>query len=243
MKRLLLSICLAAPALAPNTAMAQGYDDLDSPDEARKKKQTETRSKKEEVVREIVKGAYAKSNVGGAMYLGIFNGYVNPGTSLALAMGRDFIDRERSSAAWELSLFQGVHNGMHYESQAQQGCIQAGGAAPCVQGDLRTYTVLATVEWSTYPNRRVGLGLRAGGGVLYSPRLMNDDYYFDEVLDTWGIADPGFHNTPHPIVAGGPTFEYYTKLSHFSIGADVDVYYVIGFDLALAPSGYLKYTF
>jgi hypothetical protein len=42
---------------------------------------------------------------------------------------------------------------------------------------------------------------------------------------------------------GGPTIEYYTKLSHFSIGVDVDVYYVINFDLAVAPAGFLKYTF
>ncbi|MEO1576985.1 MAG: hypothetical protein AAFU65_18720, partial [Pseudomonadota bacterium] len=43
-------------------------------------------------------------------------------------------------------------------------------------------------------------------------------------------------------VVGG-TFEYYTKLSHFSIGADVDLVIVPGFDTGINPSGYLKYTF
>ena len=37
--------------------------------------------------------------------------------------------------------------------------------------------------------------------------------------------------------------EYYTKLSHFSVGADIDVLYMLGLDLALNPTGYLKYTF
>jgi hypothetical protein len=44
-------------------------------------------------------------------------------------------------------------------------------------------------------------------------------------------------------VQGGPTFEYYTKLSHFSAGIDVDVFYAIGFDLGLNATGNLKYTF
>ena len=41
----------------------------------------------------------------------------------------------------------------------------------------------------------------------------------------------------------GPTFEYYTKLSHFSVGVDVDVVYGIGWDLGLNATGALKYTF
>jgi hypothetical protein len=41
----------------------------------------------------------------------------------------------------------------------------------------------------------------------------------------------------------GPTIEYYTKLSHFSVGMDLDVTYVLNFDLGISPLGYLKYTF
>jgi hypothetical protein len=82
---------------------------------------------------------------------------------------------------------------------------------------------------------------------MFVPILM-DQAAFDEdvVAGAWNLAAgtvPAVHAGPLPVVAGGFTSEYYTKLSHFSIGADIDVYYVVGFDLALAPSGYLKYTF
>ena len=46
-----------------------------------------------------------------------------------------------------------------------------------------------------------------------------------------------------PLAILGATFEYYTKLSHFSIGADADVAFVIPHALAGSYGGYLKYTF
>ena len=73
---------------------------------------------------------------------------------------------------------------------------------------------------------------------------MDEAYYQQEVVGgAWGGNDFGFHDTPHPMVIGGPTFEYYTKLAHFSVGVDADVFYAIGFDLGASVSGSLKYTF
>ncbi len=194
-------------------------------------------------VKEVVRGLYAKSNVGTAIYLGRFRGFVDAGTAVALAAGYDFVDRSNLSAAVELSFTQGVHNGMEYWAQDDLGCQAAGGAAPCIEGDLRTYTFSLLVEGSFYPSRRLGVGLRAGGGVLFSPLLMDEQAYVDEVLSDWGISDPGYHGKPHVVVQGGPTIEYYTKLSHFSVGLDFDVFYALGFDLGLNSTGYLKYTF
>ena len=51
------------------------------------------------------------------------------------------------------------------------------------------------------------------------------------------------HDQPHPVVLGGPTLEYYTKLSHFSAGIDTDIFYAVGFDLGVSATGTLKYTF
>ena len=248
-KLLFLGLLAAAPAaLMPSEAAAQDYDNLDS-DEASSKKKRSSRSAadvaRDQVVREIVKGWYAKANVGGSIYLGDFRGFVSPGTSLGLAVGQDFIDQETTSMAWELAFFQGINNGCHYEYQADGLCSGAPGqTAPYVQGDIRTYAFTGLVEYSFYPNRRVGVGLRAGGGVLFSPLLMDEGYYLDEVIGrAWGGINPGYHDSPHPVVMGGPTFEYYTKLSHFSVGADVDVFYGIGFDLGTNITGVLKYTF
>lgn len=246
---LLLAGALVAPLLLPSTAEAQDDPDYDSLDDEGGESKSRTRKpRKRPEVREIVRGTYAKSNVGGSIYLGQFAGVVNPGTNLGLNVGHDFLDRERMSAAVELGFNQGIHNGAHYEEQAAAG-------GPFVQGDLRTYTMSAMVEFSLYPGRRFGIGMRAGGGLLMSPLLMADCtdpeeagqgdscYQKAVVEDTWGGNDPGFHSSPHPVAMGGPTFEYYTKLSHFSAGLDTDIFYAIGFDLGANVTGYLKYTF
>ena len=239
-------LSLAALLTAP-VAHAQAYEDLDSAEEEEESGRSSRRDRaSDESVKEVTKGLYAKANVGAGAYLGRFNGFVNSGTAVGMVLGQDFIDKETSSMAWELGFWQGVHNGMHYEIQAQTvGCYTSGGAGPCVQGDTRTYNVMANLEYSFYLNRRFGIGLRAGGGVLFSPLLMEEEAYTRDVLGgAWsGATDPGIHGVPHPLGFGGPTFEYYTKLSHFSVGADVDVFYAVGFDLGVNGTGYLKYTF
>ena len=41
------------------------------------------------------------------------------------------------------------------------------------------------------------------------------------VFPAFGNSLP-VHQSPHPVFFGGPTVEYYTKLSHFSVGLDAD---------------------
>lgn len=252
--RLLLAASIAATtALAgaySSDAYAQDdYDDLDlDGGESKAKKARSKRNPRDLAsgpVKEITRGTYAKANIGGAFYLLDFRGFVSPGTSVALAVGRDFVDKERLSMAGELMLFQGIHNGCNYEQQAAGECAGAPGAAPpLIQGDLRTYTIAGTWEISAYPSRRVGIGFRLGGGVMFSPLLMDEGYYQEDVVqDEWGGAAPNYHFSPHPVGMGGPTFEYYTKLSHFSVGADIDAFYAVGFDLGASATAYLKYTF
>jgi type II secretory pathway component GspD/PulD (secretin) len=89
----LLLASLTLTAIVPCAALAQDdYGDLDG-DEPTKK--TTTKQRKRPEVREITRGFYAKSNVGGSLYLGQFAGTVNPGTNVALGFGQDFLDQER----------------------------------------------------------------------------------------------------------------------------------------------------
>ena len=187
-------------------------------------------------IREIEKGTYAQANIGAAIFLDKFAGAVSPGTALGLSIGHDFVDQETTSMAFEFAFFQGIHNGVSYQQQ-QNG--------PYVEGDLRTYTLVGLLEWSYYPTRRVGIGLRAGGGMMTSPLLMDEEAYREEVLgNEWPIdEDPGYHGVWHVVGQGGPCIEYYTKLNHFSIGLDADVVYAIDFDLSLNVTAALKYTF
>jgi len=231
---------ITASLLCSGTALAQDYDDYDDPiDEESAEARAAKKKKKAEVVREVVKGFYAKANVGTAIFLGNFSGATKAGTSTTIGVGSDFVDQERFSMAWEFSFTQGVHNGMSYEQQADLGC---GVGAPCHQGDMRTYAITGSVEASTYPSRRIGLGARLGAGLLTSPLLIEKTAYDTEVIPEFGV-DPGYHSGVKPLVFVGPTFEYYSKLSHFSVGIDADVFYGVGWDLGINATGYFKYTF
>lgn len=246
MQRSLL-LALLGTSLSASPAFAQGLDELDGGETDTTEEDRSSRADRARAneVKEVTKGWYAKTNVGGAGYLGQFRGFVSSGTMVGLTMGQDFLDQEKMSAAWEVGLTQGIHNGCHFELQADYAC--AGNAfqdSPYVQGDLRTYTLTGALEFSAYPRRRFGVGGRVGGGVLFSPLLMDETQYGTEVVQrTWGGIDPNYHKVPHPVVGGGPTIEYYTKLAHFSVGGDADVFYAIGFDLGFNASFYFKYTF
>jgi hypothetical protein len=230
--RLLLPAMIAlAPTLSSSVAFAQDEEDPGTPKEGARARA------EEKPVREIVRGFYADAAVGGAMFLGQLRGTVDAGTYSSLASGQDFVDSEKLSLAWEVSLSQGVHNGLSYDLQGQLG-------GPYIEGDIRTYIATGGLEASFYPARRFGVGVKAGGGVLFAPLLMVQDYYnSDVVTKAWHGADGGFHNGPHPIVRAGPTFEYYTKLAHFSLGADANFFYALTFDFGADFTGYMKYTF
>jgi len=239
--RLLMLLLLAAP-LAPSAAHAAGKDtssadeDLDSSGKARHTKTSTGTVAKDEVVREVVRGFYAKADVGGTGYVLYHNGLVNWGTALALCFGDDFVDSDRKSIAWEITYEQGVHSGVPWD--AEVGVVSP---LQATQGDIRSFIGMANVEYSVYPTRRFGIGARLGAGVMLLPLLMNSQYYQADVEPSLG--DLTVHKTPHPLAFAGPTFEYYTKLSHFSVGADLDVMYALGFDLGIDAKGYLKYTF
>ncbi|MFZ5475204.1 MAG: adventurous gliding motility protein CglE [Myxococcota bacterium] len=239
-------LTLALAALAPQMAWAADEDSYleDEPEERKKKGGSKATAEDPGIVREISRGFYGKANVGAAAYLGSFSPVVSAGTYVALAVGMDFVDNEKQSMAWEVGLHQGLHNGTDALTQHDAlGCVTDGtGPAPCTQGDLRTYTITANYEFSYYVTRRVGIGARVGGGVLYSP-LFIEPTAWEEDYVVRGSGNAGLHDAPKPLVFAGPTLEYYTKLSHFSVGLDVDVFYGIGWDLGFNGSGALKYTF
>ena len=232
MKSVLTNLCASALCVAlalPATAAAQGRDE--AADDARRSQQ----------VREVVRGFYLKANAGSLIFIGPRGGggILEPGTSIALTLGQDFIDKEKSSAAWEVMFHQSLNNGLNY--QTQPGNIPTN---LYIQGDVHTFTGALALEYSAYVSRRLGIGARAGGGVSYSPLLMDREEYLAAVVnDQWGGIQSTAHDTPLPLVFAGPTVEYYTKLSHFSIGLDASFAFYIGLDFGIDATGYLKYTF
>ena len=247
----LLALAVATPAALLTATSAQAQDDdiidLDSDGgkKKKKKKKSEAVVSSDEIVREIERGWFIKANAGMATYLLRYGAQpgggslIRPGSVVSIAGGQDFVDEPNRSMAWEVQFYQGVHNGMPYEIQRERG-VQP---ADHLQGDVRTFALIASYEFSTYPSRRVGVGFRAGGGIMMVPLLMPSSLYDTTVVGTWG-SNPTIHSQPHFPVYAGPTIEYYTKLSHFSVGVDIDGMFVIGMnDLAVNATGFMKYSF
>ena len=240
----LSALLFVSPILAPAFAAPDDEEEYDeeSPDAGKKKKGPAGKGQ----IREIVRGFYARSAVGGASYLTaprdpvIGAQYLSAGTYVGLSLGQDFVDQEKMSMAWELTLAQGVHNGLSPE--LRDGTVGLA-AWDAMEGDLRTYSVIATYEYSYYPVRRFGIGGHVGGGVAISPLLVDETAYVEDIIPDESYAR-ATHNTPLFIAQGGLTVEYYTKLNHLSVGADVDGFYnVIWGVVGLQGAGYLKYTF
>jgi len=227
--RTLITLCLT---LVAGTAVAQ-----DSGASQRTARQTG-----DDVVREIERGHYIKGGAGLTQFVGSYSKILYPVMGVNLAVGQDFVDKERSSLAWELIFNQTLQNGPRDDELPSY--------PGTVQGDVHTFAAIGVIEASTYPTRRLGLGVRAGAGVMAIPILMFDDpegrrpgYTRDVVVGSWGSQPSLAHNGALPMFVGGPTLEYYTKLSHFSVGVDVDVQYVMNLDLGVSPNAWLKYTF
>ncbi|MEQ1567955.1 MAG: adventurous gliding motility protein CglE [Myxococcota bacterium] len=220
-------LSLSAPAFA--------QDDLDAPgSESAAEGKRKARTFDDDVVREVVRGYYLKSNIGSAALAPLAQGVQMSGVmALGLGVGSDFIDKERLSAAWEIQVQQALFNGPPAD--------QLPALPPVVEGDIHTFSGTAVVEVSGYVTRRTGFGVRGGGGVMFAPLLITQEAYAD-VTPIWG-QEAAMHAGPLPLAILGGTFEYYTKLSHFSIGADADVAFVIPHALAANYGGYLKYTF
>ncbi len=226
---LLLASSLLLTVAAPASAQDSG---------ARRKSRSS-----ENIVREVNKGLYLKSGVGVSPFFqtnSIGNPIVSPVMTVDLSVGNDIVDNERLSMAVEAQFGQQLHQGPKVEELALEA---AAGAPFLVSGDLHVFALTATYEVSVYPTRRFGIGVRGGGGVSIVPLLMNEQYYQELIVTPLGI-DAAVHRGPQPTIRGGATLEYYTKLSHFSVGADIDVLMVLGsLGFGLSPAGYLKYTF
>ena len=150
MNKTLFTLTLSSLVCFAGVAQAQ---DLDLDGGTTKKKKKEFKVKIDQEVKEVTKGLYAKSTVGGAAYVLSLGGSIYPGVVLGMGVGKDFYDTQNFSAAWEVNFLQGVHNGAYYEQQADAGCAQLGN---CIQGDLRTFSLVGSAEASWYVAKRFG---------------------------------------------------------------------------------------
>lgn len=233
----LVAICSSFTLMSP-AVEAQGLDDTEEVKVKKKKKVKKVEFDRD--VREIERGMYSKANVGATIYVLNHPGpFTAPVNSIALSIGDDFVDRESLSMAWEVSFLQTVHNGASYDQQPGNIAVNN-----YFQGDTRGFALLGAYEFSKYPTRRLGVGFRVMSGVMGMPVLMHKASFDTLVVgQSWGLTASPNHRKVYIPVGGGPTIEYYTKLAHFSVGTDIDILYIVGWDLGIQPTAYLKYTF
>ena len=240
MRSILFGFSLLSLTLHESVAFAQDVDFGEGEEDNKKKKREGKKVDIDRDVREIERGLYTKANVGAMIYVLQHRSVTVPVHSLALSIGNDFVDREKTSMAWEVSFLQTVHNGTAYYDQASY----LANPADFIQGDTRGFALTAAYEFAKYPTRRIGLGGRVIGGVMAMPVLMHDLTYSEAVVaGTWGLGESPNHRKAYIPVGGGLGLEYYTKLAHFSVGVDIDALYILGFDLGLNTTGYMKYSF
>jgi hypothetical protein len=193
-------------------------------------------------VREVYKGAYGKMSMGAIIWLGSIADYTTTsGTALDFTFGYDFLDRLNFTMTGEVNFYQVITNG--------QGSVAGLGFASPVQGDFRI--VGGTANLRLGPNfvgrrvKRLHLAFQVGGGVGYSPRLTD----LDSPNAAFGFAswnNRDMHNRALGLITPGVGLEYYTPLSHFSLGLDVDFQMIVGgpvFAMGVAPYAFFKYTF
>jgi len=238
--RLLLPalLALAVTVCGPRAALAEDDEDSgdsgessdDSGDTARGGT-SRTAAKPTARVREVVKGFYARAGVGFLAWLppvGLEASGV--GNSVDLALGGDIVDQLGFTLSVEGQFFQGVSNGPPIPGVYLQGDFRSIGGLGRVRAGLN-FGGRQIKRWTFF--------FGGGGGVYYSPQLQPEMVGTDAAVN-W------IHGKPAGMVAGNVGIEFYTKLSHFSLGLDASFYAVLGLPvtaLSLSPTIFFKYTF
>jgi hypothetical protein len=225
--------------------------------ESRSTRARSTQKKKATMVREVVKGAYAKVNLGPIFWLPPISSSTNTtGTETDFAFGYDVVDRLSWTLSIEVDFVNIITNGCgvmadpgsggcEYVATETNGDGIAG--TSFIQGDFRILGGTANLRIG--PNfggkrvKRASLAVQVGGGVGYSPPLI-DIVSPNVQLRTGG--GPLLQGRALGLITPGIGFEYYTKLAHFSVGADVDTSIIVGgprIAAGVALDFFVKYTF
>ena len=193
-------------------------------------------------MREVVKGAYLKVNLGPLIWLPSISNYTSTtGTEMDISFGGDVVDTLNFTLSVEGSFFQVITNGdgVSTEIGAQIG-------SP-IQGDFRVFGGIGGVRFAGNLGgkrvKRFSISGHVAGGVGYSPPLV-------DLADTRVISRMAYgyimQDRALGIIQGGAGLEYYTRLSHFSLGLDIDFNVLVGGPIPAMGIGtnfFAKYTF
>ena len=246
---LLLGVALCAPSVAwaQEDPEDEGDDDDDEIDIDRDRRESprarQQKQKRKRIVREVVKGFYAKLNFGPLIWLPQISTFAgSTGTAFDVSLGGDVIDQLDFTLSVEGSFFQVVANA---GPNAGVGVLPG---SP-IQGDFRVIGGIVGVRAG--PNlggqrvKRISIAGHAAGGVGYSPVLIDTDSntVAGNIAAGYGYIMQG---RALGLVQAGLGVEYFTRLAHFSLGLDIDYDLILGGPVTAMGIGidiFVKYTF
>ena len=229
MRKLLLLLCLcglATPLVVSVPAMAA--EDLEEDGSSRKRS---SRGKKAVQAKEVHHGMYIKATFGSLGWLGPLGAESSFGTSASFEFGYDVVDILPFTLSISGTYYQGINNGISVDD----------GGSGITQGDFRSIGGLVGARMGFNPGkrkvRRWTIAVDVKGGIYVSPALREKGQYDSGALQ----ASPG------ALILPGIGLEHFSRLSHFSLGADVHVPLVVGTPAGFVPGldivGFFKYTF
>jgi len=225
--------------------------DIDAPEDVEPERRQGTRKKRRRKVREVVKGAYLKINVGPQFWLPPISAVTSTSaTELDFSFGYDIIDQLGFTLTVEGSFTTLVANGSGVNDEAAFQQLLALNIAPSIQGDFRVFG--GTVNLRLGPNfggkktKRGNFSIQIGGGAGYSPPLI--DLQDPLVINRMNANGTGkiMQGQFLGLITPGIGLEYYTKLSHFSLGVDIDANIILGgptVAIGVGTNFFAKYTF
>lgn len=228
---------LAALLLVSTTAFAQPGDPTTSP--ARRPAAPKTPP-------EVKRGFYAEFDFGTLAYLGNAGANVQPGVMAGFAVGAD-IGRYLKVEGRMLNATNDSTGKIYKVPGAPQAVRDANpcpdgdaGAACAAAPDVQSSLVTAAVK-AVYPmGDKLEVHGLLGGGMLMSNPAPEQVFEFDanaQLLDPTSVESGST-----VIVGGGAGMQYYTRLRHFSVGADLSVW-AGGGGLMVTLYPTIKYTF
>ena len=151
-------------------------------------------------IREVERGWYAKSNIGGSFIFAYFRSVHQTRYNHIYGWWKRYHRQREYVWSWEAGLISSIHNG-NYQEQAALGCV----VWELVYKVTLEHFSMVSENIPTYPNARFGIGVRGGGGGIMSiPLLMDELIIKKKIVPSFGAII--VHQGVKPVGMGGLHF-------------------------------------
>lgn len=181
---------------------------------------------------------FVTTGTGVSMLMGKYSPWVTWGQAFRMEVGRS--NPTTGSGAFVL-LHSSLNDGVNYEEQAAAGCFQNDS---CIQGDTRFHKLGGGSRLRLVDATSIDVYGRALAGVGFSPLLMDEKYYQEEVVGgAWQGSRPTVHDEIHPFAGVGVYMDFGNFGSGVAPYLAVDSIFSLGLGLSTEVLGGFSYQF